>query len=147
MRSFVAVLVASLALTVFSCASDDAASTGADGGGASGRCCPADLTPGCCMAFGGWSAGGDCSIACDGMPLPTDPGWAKSKDSHGCDLWANASGASGAGASKVPVCGGAVRDSSVPDTYQPPPPPPKDSSVPDTSVPDSASPSDASAGG
>ncbi len=62
-----------------------------------GRCCPADLTPGCCMNYGGWSETGDCARVCDGMLLPNDPSWVKTVDSHGCSLWR--SGFSG------PTCG------------------------------------------
>lgn len=55
-----------------------------------GRCCAADPSPACCMSYGGWSESGQCTTRCDG-PLPSDPSWAKTKDSHGCDVWTSAS--------------------------------------------------------
>ena len=141
MRSLVAIVFASLAVTAFSCGDDSATNGAADAGSQNARCCPADPAPACCMHYGGWSAFGDCSVTCDGMPAPSDTGWAKAKDTHGCDLWTNASPAKGA------LCG-QPRDASVPDTSQPPPPPPpKDASLPDTSVPDAASPKDAASAG
>jgi len=54
-----------------------------------GACCPPGESPGCCMAYGGARNGGECSMACDGMPVPTDPGWSLATDSVGCPVWTN----------------------------------------------------------
>jgi hypothetical protein len=46
---------------------------------------------GCCLQ-GGWSASGSCNdvdVACDNLPLASDPGWKLVKDEHGCDVWDN----------------------------------------------------------
>jgi len=61
---------------------------GTDSGDA-GACCPPSEGPNCCMAYGGWNARGSCGRMCDGMPVPTDPGWTLATDDHGCHVWRN----------------------------------------------------------
>lgn len=82
------------------------ATTG-DGGG---QCCPPDPSPGCCMAYGGWSSSGQCfGKECDGMPQPNDPGWKLVKDDHGCSTWFNPAPMWGANACGAPT----MKDASV----------------------------------
>jgi hypothetical protein len=53
-------------------------------------CCPVDPAPACSMRYGGWSDGGPyarCSRVFDGMPVPSDPGWSRRVDEHGCAYW------------------------------------------------------------
>src|SRR5262249_16710984 len=52
-----------------------------------GICCPPDKTPSCCMAYGGARKSWGCSAACDGMPVPSDPGWRLENDTAGCPVW------------------------------------------------------------
>lgn len=59
------------------------------------KCCPIDDAPGCCMKVGGTKsdAGFDsCLGICDGMPVPSDPGWVRRPDQNGCDVWENPNG-------------------------------------------------------
>ena len=108
-RTLMVGLAAAMAVACGSAVNDTPADAGKDAvadaprdgntdGGA--RCCTPDPAPGCCMDYGGWSDTGFCAKSCDGMPLPSDPSWAKVKDSHGCDVWTSASGG--------PKCGGVV---------------------------------------
>jgi hypothetical protein len=112
---------------IFACSSEDAATTTDSGASnANAKCCVPDPIPGCCMDYGGWSSSGTCAVACDGMPIPSDPGWTKIKDDHGCDVWSNPNTAArkcGAPFEAGPDTSPLV-DSSTP----------KDTSVPDTSV-------------
>ena len=71
MRWLVAIAVASLAGTAFSCGDDSVTNGAADAGSQNARCCPVDPAPGCCVHYGGWSAFGDCSVTCDGMRAPS----------------------------------------------------------------------------
>jgi hypothetical protein len=52
-------------------------------------CCPVDPSPSCCMDYGGWDEGRSCPSLCEGMPLPSDRGWALRTDEHGCEYWSN----------------------------------------------------------
>jgi hypothetical protein len=54
---------------------------------AGGVCCPIDLMPACCMRMGGWSDSGQCGQVCDFIVVPSDPGWSRGTDSHGCAVW------------------------------------------------------------
>lgn len=57
---------------------------------ASVECCPIDDVPGCCMAYGGTKTSPDaCGKICDGMPVPTDPEWVRTKNADGCEQWSN----------------------------------------------------------
>lgn len=59
---------------------------------AKGVCCPPASAPSCCMDYGGWSFNAMCGLKdCDGMPIPSDPGWKLGTDDHGCATWKNTS--------------------------------------------------------
>lgn len=68
-------------------APSDAGDAAPDAPPTSGFCCPPDPSPNCCMHFGGFSESGTCAEACDGMPVPSAPGWHQVTDSHGCSTW------------------------------------------------------------
>lgn len=70
-----------------------------------GYCCAPDEAPGCCMAYGGWSAAGSCATLCDGMPVPSTPGWAIVDDAHGCKVWRQPSGGARCGQAILPDAG------------------------------------------
>ncbi len=92
---------------------DGSAEASGDGGGV---CCPADPGPGCCMKYGGWSGDGNCfGQICDGMPVPSDPGWKLVKDDHGCSMWSNASPNWGSNACGAPVKKDASADAPTKD--------------------------------
>lgn len=40
------------------------------------------------MNYGGWDETGSCGFRiCDGMVVPSTPGWKLAEDSHGCQYW------------------------------------------------------------
>jgi len=51
------------------------------------ECCPPDPQPGCCMRYGGPKRGAVCGESCDGMPIPSDPGWTLTDAA--CPMWTN----------------------------------------------------------
>ncbi len=83
-------LVAALLVACSDQAAPDQGDAAADA--SAGGCCAPSPGPDCCMDYGGYSSDGRCGETCDGMPLPSDPGWKLVKDGHGCDVWTNPRG-------------------------------------------------------
>ena len=88
----------------------DGAAPAPDGG----FCCPPDPGPGCCMKYGGFSETGSCFAAiCDGMPVPSTPGWALVDDEHGCKVWSQPSGGAKCCQAIIPDAGNDASDAST----------------------------------
>jgi hypothetical protein len=83
-------LLVSLLFVISACGTNSNGTSSEDAGDG-GACCPPSASPSCCMVYGGLRSKGGCPAACDGMPLPNDPGWKLTTDSDGCSVWTNPS--------------------------------------------------------
>lgn len=101
----------------FACGSEESSTVGAADSGApdvlegatpaldGGYCCVPDPAPGCCMTYGGWSESGGCAKSCDGMPVPSTPGWKLVDDEHGCKVWSQPASGAKCGQASIPDAG------------------------------------------
>lgn len=132
----VVVLFAVASMTVVALAGcDDEQAASADGGVATpdeNGCCKPDPSPGCCMNYGGAGLEGQCSgRSCDGMPVPSDPGWHLATDAQGCRRWTNPNDRYNGGeySASTQYCGAPIRRDAGEE---------KDAEVADGSAPDAS---------